>query len=166
MNWLDILIIIIIALPAYIGFSRGLIGMLVPLVGIVLGIIIAGRAYGNLSEWFYTDPFTSQSQADIIAFITIVILFVMVTLIISSIISRFLRLFLLGWTDKIGGLLLGLATGIAIASIALALAIKFFPNSLEETISGSTLASFLLDRVPLVYHLLPNEFDAVRHFFN
>jgi uncharacterized membrane protein required for colicin V production len=51
MNWLDIAIIIIVLIPTYIGFRRGLIGTVIPLLGIILAIVFAGIFYDSVQAY-------------------------------------------------------------------------------------------------------------------
>ena len=163
MNWLDIIIIIILIIPTYIGFRKGLIGTVVPLLGIVLAIILAGLFYDSLAGWL-SGLLESQSQANIVGFIIIFILVMIAVLIFTRMARGFLGLLFLGWVDTVGGLIFGLILGGVIAGALLSIISNFFSSASEGTISDSALAAFLLDKFPFVLLLLPGEFDAVRNF--
>ncbi len=158
MNWLDVVLILILVLPMFIGYRRGLIRTVVPLVAIVLGIIIAGRAYDDLGGWFHPGLLKSEAQANIVAFAIIFILFMAAMTVVSSLLHRFLNLLLMGWVDKAGGLVFGLIIGGVISGAILSLVANSFP-SVEPTFQESTLAAFLLDKFPFVLYLLPPEFE-------
>jgi membrane protein required for colicin V production len=165
MNWLDAVIIVIILLPMFIGYRRGLIRTLLPLIAVILGIIVAGRTYDNLAGWFHPGLLKSESQASIVAFVIIFILFMAAMAVLARVLHRFLKLLLMGWVDKIGGLIFGLVIGGLISGAALSLIANSFP-SVEATFQNSALAAFLLDKFPFVLYLLPEEFDGVRGFFS
>ncbi|MGB3128228.1 MAG: CvpA family protein [Dehalococcoidia bacterium] len=164
MNWLDIVIIVILVVPMYLGFRRGLIGTVLPLVGIVLGIVVAGRGYGSIANWL-SNWLESPAQAKIVAFILIFILFMIAITVVTKLVRGFLGLLLLGWIDKLGGLVFGLVMGGVVAGVLLSIVSKFFLSRVEATVADSALAAFLLDKFPFVLYLLPKEFDAVRQFF-
>jgi len=164
MHWLDIVIVVALLLPMYIGYKRGLIGTLLPLVAIVLGILVAGRFYDDLAGWFHPDLLGSEAQAEIVAFAIILVLFMVAMAIVSRLLQGFLALLLMGWADKIGGLAFGVVTGGVISAAVLTLIANSFPD-VEATFQESTLAAFLLDQFPFILYLLPDEFDAVRDFF-
>jgi membrane protein required for colicin V production len=164
MNWLDIVIIVILVVPMYLGFRRGLIGTVLPLVGIVLGIVVAGRGYGSIANWL-SNWLESPAQAKIVAFILIFILFMIAITVVTKLIRGFLGFLLLGWIDKLGGLVFGLVMGGVVAGALLSIVSKFFSSRVEATVADSALAAFLLDKFPFVLYLLPKEFDAVRQFF-
>jgi len=159
MNWLDIVIILILILPMFIGYRRGLIRTVVPLVAIVLGIIVAGRAYDNLGGWFHPGLFKSEAQANIVAFAIIFILFMAAMAVVANLLHRFFSLLLMGWVDKLGGLVFGLVIGGVISGAILSLIANFFPSAVEATFERSALAAFLLDKFPFVLYLLPPEFE-------
>lgn len=165
MNWLDIIILVALAVPTYIGLRRGLIQTILPLGGIMLGVFLAGRFYdslaGTLSSWL-----ESPSQAKIVAFIVIFLAVVAIAMVVAWLASRFVSLVLLGWVDKLGGALFGLAIGAFIASALLAVVARFPFSGSEETVRGSILAEFFLDHFPFVLGLLPDEFENVRRFFD
>ena len=45
MNWLDIVLIAVLALATFLGFRRGIIAMVLPIVGLIIGIVLAGHYY-------------------------------------------------------------------------------------------------------------------------
>jgi len=164
MNWLDIIVILMLVVPTFIGLRRGLVGTVIPMIGIVLGVIVAGRSYNQLSG-FLDNWLNSDAQIKIVGFIIIFVLFMAAAYVVASMLRKFLSILLLGWVDRLGGAAFGLITGGIIAGAMLSLITHFFTSS-EETMSDSALAAFLLDKFPLVLHLLPREFDAVRQIFS
>ena len=70
---------------------------------------------------------------------------------------------MLGWADKLLGALFGLVLGALFCGAVLTLLTRFL--NIEATVGGSWIATMLLDRFPVVLALLPEEFDAVREFF-
>ena len=166
MDWLDILILLMLFIPMFIGYRKGLIGIIVPLLGIIVGIFIAGRIYGNVADWLHPGLFGSESQANIVAFIVIIVLFFIAVMVVSSLLRGFLSILFLGWADRIGGLVAGLIFGGIAAGGLLAIIGRFFPSGVQNTVSDSALASFLLDTFPFVFHLLPFDFrETIQTFF-
>jgi len=145
----------------------GLTGTVVPLIGILLGLALAGLFYGSLADSL-SPWLESHSQATIVAFLIIFIVVMVVSielyLILSSLGRRGPKLPLVGWTDRLGGVIFGLAIGGIISGAILSLIAKYSPG-MEATISNSSLAAFFLDQFPFVLHLLPEEFSTVRDFF-
>lgn len=163
MDWLDIIIIVVLVITTLIGFKRGLIKTVLPLVGIILGVFLAGHFCGSMAGWL-SPWLQSPNQSRIVAFAVIFILVTVVALALSSLMNRLLRLMLLGWVDKLGGAVFGLAVGGLIPTMFLALITRSHFSGVEDTVRDSSVAVFLLDRFYFVLGLLPQEFDAMRQF--
>jgi len=164
MNWLDIVVIVILAIPTLLGFKRGLIKSVIPLVGVIVGIVLAGRFHGSVADWL-SNWIESSSQAEIAGFAIIFVVVCLAAMLIARVLSGFMRALFLGWVDRLGGLAFGLVLGGMIAGALVALLAKYPFWGLGETIQDSSLAAFLLDRFPFVLGLLPGDFEAVRRFF-
>lgn len=161
MSWLDIVIIVAIAITALIGLKIGLIKAALSLAGVVVGVILAGRYYVPLSEQL---TFIPQAGLAKIAAYAIILIGVMV---IAGVLAKLLKwaasVMMLGWVNRAGGAVCGLVMGTIFCSALLAIWVKFF--GVAGPISGSNLTAILLHYFPMVLALLPDEFDAVRSFF-
>ncbi|MFC2017423.1 CvpA family protein [Chloroflexota bacterium] len=160
MNWLDIIIIVVIAIAALLGLRIGIIKAVLSLAGLIVGVILAGRYYVPLSEQLAFIP--QANAAKVVAF-AIILIGIMV---MASVLAWFLKwvasIVMLGWINRAGGAIFGLVLGAIFCSALLAIWVKFLG---VETIAESGLATILLDRFPMVLALLPDEFDAVSSFF-
>ena len=161
MNWLDIVIIVILAISTLIGLRSGIIKAVLSLAGLIIGIILAGRYYIPLSEQL---TFLSQAAlAKIIAFAIILIGIMIIAGVLAKLLKWTISAMMLAWVNHVGGAVLGLVLGAIFCGILLATWVKFF--GITEVISESYLVPILLSRLPIVLALLPDEFDAVRSFF-
>jgi len=161
MNWLDIVILVAIAVCAFLGFRTGLIGAVLSLAGLIVGIILAGRYYIVFSEQL---SFISQANvAKIVAFIIILVAVLIIARVLAWLLKRITSLLMLGWVNRIGGAVFGLVLGALFCAALLATLIKYM--GIVDTIVDSRLAIVLLDQLPMVLALLPEEFDAIRSFF-
>jgi membrane protein required for colicin V production len=164
MNWLDIVIIVFLAITVITGLSKGLIKTIIPLIGVILGVVLAGRFYGSVADWLSTW-LHSPSQANIAGFAIIFVAVVIVSLIIASLLNKFLSLLLLGWVDKLGGAVLGFVIGGLVCGAILTIITKYNFPGMEGTIHDSNLASFFVNNFNMVLPFLPSKFDSVRQFF-
>jgi membrane protein required for colicin V production len=161
MNWLDFVILLIIVIATFLGLWVGLIRAGLFLVGIIVGVILAGRFYLPFSQVLSFLP--GEGTAKVVAFAIILIGVMVIAVLLAVLLKRLTSLVLLGWVDRLGGAIFGLLLGAIFCGALLAIWAKFL--GVGGAISGSTLASILLDHFPLVLALLPGEFDAVRSFF-
>ncbi len=160
MNWLDAILIIALALATLMGVWRGLISMAFPIIGLIIGIVVAGQIYETVGGWL---PIDNPDHAGWAAYAIIVIVFLIIFGILAFILRRFIHLTLLGWVDRLGGGIFGFLSGALFISAVLAACVKFQFGA--GTIQGSGVARFFLDWFPMVLGLLPGEFDDVKHFF-
>ena len=162
MSWLDIAIIVPIAIATVLGLKIGIIKAVLSLVGLIVGVILAGRYYLPFSELL---TFISQAAiAKAIAFAIILIGVMVIASILAALLKWTASLMMLGWINRLGGAAFGLILGAMACGALLAMWVKFLGPT--AFITESALAPILLDRLPVVLALLPDEFDAIRAFFH
>ena len=190
MNWLDIAIIVVIGIFTFLGLRRGLIKSILPLLGLILAIFLAGKLYAPLAERLsFID---SSSLARIVAFLIIFAVVMIVVSIIAWVLRALVQMSMLGWADRLGGAFFGLVTGWIICSMVVVLLARYVAlpvelpelsasglsnwldnwrgletirQSVTNVISDSRLANLQIDTFPVILNLLPDEFDVVRNFF-
>ena len=162
MEWLDIIIIVGIAVSTFLGFRAGIIKAVLSLAGLIIGIILAGRYYEALSEelTFISQP----GVAKVVAFIIILVVVAAAAALLARLLKWATSLMMLGWVNHLGGAVFGFLLGAVLWGALLAIWIKFF--GIGGAMADSSVAAILLDRFPLVLRLLPEEFGAIRSFFN
>jgi len=161
MNWLDIVILVAIALATVAGLRIGIIRAALSLVGLVFGVVLAGHYYIPFSQQL--SVVLQPSVAKVVAFAIILIGVMVVAVVLTMLLKRAALVVKLGWADHLGGAVFGLVMGAIFCGGLLAMWVKFV--GIGETTAESTLAPILLDRLPMVLALLPDEFDVVRSFF-
>ncbi len=161
MSWLDIAVIVIIGIATLIGLKIGIIKAVLTLAGVIVGVLLAGRFYVALADRLTFIP--QETLARVVAFAIILMVVVLIASIIAGVLKWLASIILLGWVNRLGGALLGLITGSILCGALLAMWTKFL--GISDPIAESALATFLLDRFPMVLALLPGEFGSVRSFF-
>jgi membrane protein required for colicin V production len=162
MNWLDIVIIVLLILSVIGGIINGFIKALFGLVGLIVGVILAGRFYVALADHlgFISDANTARIVAFIIIFAAVSIVAALLGMIFTKIVSAIP----LGWVNRLLGGVLGLFTGAISIAALLIILVKF--TGIGDFVSNSGLANFLVDKLPIVLELLPKEFETIKQFFN
>ena len=161
MSGLDIVLIVVIAIATLLGLRTGIIKAVLSLAGVIIGVILAGRFYVPLSEQLTFIP--HAGGAKIAAFAIILIVVMIIAGVIASLLKWAASIVMLGWVNRLGGALFGLVLGAILCGALLATWVNFL--GIGKTIADSALARLLLDYFPMVLVLLPDEFDAVRSFF-
>jgi membrane protein required for colicin V production len=115
MSWIDVVILLIIALSAFLGFRKGFLRKLLGIVGILFGFILALNFYLQLSEVLMRVIKGNPAAAKILSFLLIIA----VTFSLAIWLARFIAGINSGttWVDKILGLFFGFAQGVIISSI-------------------------------------------------
>ena len=160
MNWLDIVLIVVLVLPALVGLRRGLIKAALSLAGLIIGVVLAGNFYGSISGMF--GFINNPDVANILAFALILVVVIVAATVLARMLTFAVSVVMLGWVDHLGGAVFGFLLGAIFLGAILATFVKFFGTDL---VAESFLAGVLLDKFPLVLALLPGEFDTVRDFF-
>ena len=161
MNWLDIVILILLIVPTFVGLRAGLIKAALTIVGGIVGLILAGRLYESFAG--VLTFISNEGAAKVVAFAIIFIGVMLIAAILAAALKKLVSLVMLGWLNKLGGAILGFLLGGLFCGAILTMWVNFL--GIGDTIANSVLAKFLLDNFPLALALLPSEFDSVRSFF-
>jgi len=161
MNWLDIIILVVVGIATFLGLKFGLIKIALSLVGVLVGVLLAGRFYTPFSEILSFIP--HEGAAKIVAFAIILVGVMAVAALLAKFLKWAASIVMLGWVNRLGGAAVGLVLGALFCGALLATTGKYL--DIRGIISESTLTPILLNYFPAVLALLPEEFDTVRSFF-
>ena len=162
MSWLDLVIVVVLAVGAFFGLRMGIIKAVLSLAGVIVGVVLAGQYYVALADVL---PFFSEtsSAAKIVAFAIILIGVMIVAVVLARLLKWAASVMMLSWVNHLGGAVLGLILGAIFCGALLAIWVKWLGAG--DVITESMIAPVLLDKFPMVLALLPDEFDAIRSFF-
>jgi membrane protein required for colicin V production len=147
MNWLDIVIIVVVALLGFAGLRQGMIRTVFGIAGLIGGIVLAGRYYDELAARLFPS---GAIWGNIAAYAIIVVATLLVAGVIGWLLAKLVNFAALGWLDRVMGLILGVVIGGLLCAAILAIIIKFYPG-MEATINHSVIARFLVGAFPLLY---------------
>lgn len=160
MNWLDIILLVMLFVPTFIGLRKGLIKSALSFVGLVIGVVLAGNCYQPVSKIFgFID---NENVAYILAFVLILALVMAAAFLLARLLKSIISSVMLGWVDNFGGAAMGFLFGFLFLGAILATWVKFFGSDL---VTESFMGKVMLDYFPLILGLLPGEFDAIKDFF-
>ena len=161
MNWVDIVIIVVIVLSGIAGLRQGIIRTAFGIAGLIGGIVLAGRYYGELAALLFP---AGATWANIAAYAIILLATLLVAGVIGWLVAKLVHFAALGWLDRLVGFIFGIVMGGLLCAAVLAILLKYYPST-GATISQSVIAKFLVEEFPLLLALLPKEFDPIRNFF-
>jgi membrane protein required for colicin V production len=163
MNWLDVILLLIIAFSIFGSFRKGLSRQIVHLAAVVAGILLGAWFYGRVAEYLephLSSPMAAKLGGFLIVFLAVLLLGAMV----SFIIGKFLRVTGLSFVDHLLGAGFGLLQGVLV-SVALLMAVMAFskdgkpPQSIEE----SRVAPYISQGARVFAAMAPHELKEGFH---
>ena len=114
MNWVDWVLLILVAIAAVRGFMRGFILELCGLIGLVLGIWGAIHLNDRVAMWFGLDP-----SNEAVSFLVTLVLIVALVHLIGVLLTKVLEAAQLELPNRLGGLLFGVVRKAFLLSVVL-----------------------------------------------
>lgn len=153
-NWLDGVLLGIVALSVVAAMWEGLIRELISLASLITGVVVAALEYPRAAGWFrgYTDsPEVAKGLGFLALFLGILIAGALIAFLLRSIVQKAG----LGWFDRLLGGLFGLVRGFAVCSVLLLAMVTFSLKG--SVVQNSTLAPYVLLGARVVAAALPQD---------
>ena len=149
MATLDI-ILLICFIPGIIrGISKGFLEQALSLVGIVLSVWAAFKFSALVCDWLKPYLSLSETTLNVVAFALILVAVCLVVLIVAKLLTKVLEMSMLGWLDKILGLVFALVVNALLLGVFIilfdTLNLKFGfvkPEMLDGSVVYTTLRDF------------------------
>jgi membrane protein required for colicin V production len=157
MNWLDIVLLVILAASMWTSLRKGLSREIIALVAVILAIVLGIWFYGIAGAWF--EPYLSSRPAALFAGFAVVFGGVLLLgVAVSAVVGKFLKATGLSIFDHVLGAVFGLARGVLIG-IALIMGIMAFSTSGNPPASvvESRTAPYVVDAARLIASMAPHE---------
>lgn len=128
MNWLDFIIAVPLLWGAYQGFKKGIIFMVLMIMGMVLGLYLAFKFSGLITGLLATQIHASKEIMPYIAFAIVFAAIVLLVIVLAKFLESILKSASLTNLNKVAGALLGMAKWALIVSVLLWLLKSLEPN--------------------------------------
>jgi len=138
MNPFDILILVILGYSLVRGLFRGLVKEISSVIG-VFGGFYAAYTYYKVLAGMLSGLIQDVSYLNILSFLIIFCGVLIVVSVLGVIIKYLLNITFLGWVDRIGGVVFGLAKGILIIAVLFISLTAFLPKG-SAFLKNSVLA--------------------------
>jgi len=158
-NWLDLLLILILASSIFTSMRKGLTREVIGLVSAILGVFLGIWFYGLAGAFFL--PYTSSpAVANFCGFAVVFGGTLLAGALLSWVIKKFLKMAGLSWADYLLGAGFGLLRG-AIVSIAIVMAIVAFAPGTKgappASVTESTIAPYMIEASRALVIIAPRE---------
>ena len=161
MATLDI-ILLVCFIPGIIrGISKGFLEQALALAGIVLSVWTAFHFSGLVAIWLQPYVDFSETTLNVIAFALILVAVSLLVLLIAKLLTKVTELAMLGWLDKLLGLVFALAVNALFIGIFIVLFDTLntkFELVKPEVLDGSIVYTTLRDLCYLVFPYLKSFF--------
>lgn len=128
---LAVLALVLIALCAWQGWRAGLLRRVLELAGVVASFFFATAQAGGLGAVLVGWTGASGRAALYLGWIALFLLGLLATRLLAALAARMVQLTVVGWVDRLGGLVCGLLIGVLLASVLLNLAARL-PGGAER----------------------------------
>lgn len=166
MNWLDIVLFLILLLStmsaAQKGFSREVIGIAAAIIGLIGGIWFYGLAGAFLL------PYVSSPQvANFIGFFIVFTACVVVGVVVSAIVRRFMKTVGLSWFDRLLGAVFGVVRGTLMGVAVITALVAFAPavaaDRAPAAVAESRLSPYVISGANFLVAMAPRELKDSFH---
>lgn len=153
MNWIDVILISVLALTSILGVIKGLVKQVFGLLAGIIGLILALGFYSQVS-WIYLRFVSNEVLANFLGFLTIFLVVLCLGWVSSYCLSKFIKGPLKLLNNILGGGL-GFLKGILICGV-IVFALLVFPIS-KKALKESVLSPVCLQMTRAMISLIPQE---------
>lgn len=170
--FIDFIFLIVLVLAIFKGYSRGLIVAVFSLVAFFIGLMAAIKFSASVAGWMQDRSGYQTTWMPFIAFVVVMAGVMLLIRLGANMIEKAVKLVMLGWLNKVGGIVFFALIYITFFSIIL-----FYANNLglltEETISSSRtyplIAPWGVKAINAIGEVIPmfkGLFDQLETFFD
>ncbi len=157
MNWLDILLLLILAASIFTSLRKGLSREIIGLVAVAAGLLLAIWLYGTAGG--FLEPYVSSpAVAHFAGFCLVFFGALLAGSLVSYVAGRFLRVTGLSFFDHLLGAAFGLLRGVLIG-VAVVMGLMAFspPDGPPRSVVRSRVAPYVVDAARVVASMAPHE---------
>ena len=143
MNWLDLVIVIIVGVSAFMGLRIGLIRAGLTALGVFVGSMLGGQLSDDIGRLF-SGIDEGSAVATVISYAIIIMICLTAAAAASVVLRKVVSILLMGWADKLAGVALGLVAGAVIsAGIIMGMANLTYSSEVGDELATKVLNSTL-----------------------
>jgi membrane protein required for colicin V production len=168
---IDIIVVVLLVFAIYKGLRNGLVLAVFSFLAFFIGLAAALKLSSVVAVYLGTNTSISQRWLPVLAFAIVFIIVVFLVRLGAKAIERVLKIVMLGWLNRLGGVVFYALVYLFILSILL-----FYAHQLHlikpETIEASTTYSFIEPLAPrlisglgLILPFFKNMFSQLETFF-
>lgn len=169
--FIDFIFAVLLIVACYRGFRKGLIIALFSMLALIIGLAAALKLSAVVSEYLSNNTGATSKWLPFLSFIIVFAAVVILVNLGAKLLQKSVEMVLLGWVNRLGGIVFYLLLYGIIFSILLFYLVQLKVVS-DETIAKSItypfikpLGPFVIDKLGQVIPLFKNLFEQLQTFF-
>jgi membrane protein required for colicin V production len=163
MNWLDAVLLLLIAWSVVTAFRKGFTREVIGVISVIVGLLVGAWFYRPAAS-FLLPYVSSPAAANFAGFLLVFCGVLLLGAIVSTLVRKFLRLTGLSFFDRIlgagFGLIRGGLIGVALVTALMAFSPKDHPPA---SVVGSRVAPYVVDGARVVVTVAPHDLKTGFH---
>ena len=154
MTWVDLTIVIVLAVSVVGGISQGILRSVCSLCGLLFGLALAAWNYARVAA-LLLPLVRIEPVADAIGFLLIALLVMAVANLFGAVVSKVIHKIGLGCLDRLAGGAFGFLQGALLITLSILVIVAFFPNA--HWLAEARLPKYFFGACHLSARLSPEE---------
>ena|SRR5579875_3136477 len=169
--WLDVVVLILLLLALLKGLRNGLIIALFSLVAFVLGLAAAIKLSAIVAAYMGTSVNVPAKWLPVLAFLSVFIIVALLVKLVARIIEQVVAVSMLGWANKLGGVVFYVLIYLFVFSILLFYASQLHivkPDTVQASVTYPYLQPLgpkMVEGIGTILPFFKNMFSGLLQFF-
>ena len=156
MNWIDLVLVLVIASSVLAGFASGFARVGVGFAAMIVGMFCGFWFYGIVAA-YVMDYVASRAIANLIGFFVILAGVLILGAILGTILAKFFKWIGLSWLDRLLGGAFGVVRGFVIAAAMVTVLLAFSPSPPPRSVLDSKLLPYVINVSGVLAAMTPHE---------
>jgi membrane protein required for colicin V production len=159
------------AMAVFKGYSRGLIVAIFSFFAIIIGLAAALKLSTVVADWLGHSTNLASKWLPFLSFVMVMVGFILLIRLVAGIIQKGVEFMLMGWINRLGGIILYAAIYTTVFSVVLFFAEKIHvlkPHAIQESVLYSYIEPFgpkIVNGFALIVPFFKNMFSELETFF-
>lgn len=142
----------VIAFFGILGFRDGVVKRIIEIAGVFVALVLTARFATGAAPWVMEKAGVGEGPALLITWAGLFFAGLILSRVLATLLSRMVRLTILGSLDRLGGALVGLAFGTLVASVILVAASQVpGGQAIRESYDRAPIGRFIFYAAPNLY---------------
>jgi len=155
-NWIDLLLILVIAISVLAGFAAGFARVGVGFAAMMIGMFCGFWFYGIVAA-YVIDYVSSRAIANLIGFFVILAAVLVLGAVVGTILAKFFKWVGLSWLDRLMGGAFGVVRGFVIAAAMVTVLLAFSPSPPPRSVLDSKFLPYVINVSDVLAAVTPRE---------